>query len=179
MTANLRIQWLHDKISEMQYPNAMRLAEKFGISHRQAQRDVNFLKNELNAPLKYDAARKGFYYCSDFSLPVYFTTANDEEYIVSMAGSAGYVSEKSGRSVMQMQIPYSALVEIKDKLTAIKFGKFIIDEKSPNQYICEFHSIELFLGAILSAESSVKILKPDWLRARLLSAAEKVIFANK
>ena len=80
MSANLRIQWLHRKITEMSYPNAKRVAERFNISHRQAQRDVDFLKVKLNAPLSYDYERKGFYYTSEFSLPIAITTANDEDY---------------------------------------------------------------------------------------------------
>ena len=40
MNANERIQWLHKRICDGRYPNAMRLSERFGISHRQAQRDV-------------------------------------------------------------------------------------------------------------------------------------------
>ena len=36
MNAEIRIQWLHKKLSENCYPNAMRLAEKFGI-HPESQ----------------------------------------------------------------------------------------------------------------------------------------------
>ena len=45
--ANLRIQWFHKKVMDMSYPNAMRLSERFHISHRQAQRDVDYLKKKL------------------------------------------------------------------------------------------------------------------------------------
>ena len=47
MNANTRIQWLHKKMTMNSYPNAQRLAERFGISHRQAQRDFTYLKKEL------------------------------------------------------------------------------------------------------------------------------------
>ena len=57
-----RIQWLHKKILNMYYPNAMRISERFNISHRQAQRDVDYLKNKLGAPIEYSAEHKGFYY---------------------------------------------------------------------------------------------------------------------
>ena len=60
MSANNRIQWLHKRIADMRYPNANRLAERFGISHRQAQRDVEYLKNTLGAPLAYNAEHRGF-----------------------------------------------------------------------------------------------------------------------
>ena len=81
MAANNRIQWLHKKITEYSYPNAMRLAERFNVSHRQAQRDVDFLRKQLGAPIEYDAEHKGFYYTTDFSLPVLLTSDNDESYM--------------------------------------------------------------------------------------------------
>ena len=31
MSANKRIQWLHSRISDGSYPNASRIAEKFGV----------------------------------------------------------------------------------------------------------------------------------------------------
>lgn len=47
MNANTRIQWLHKKMTMNSYPNAQRLAERFGISHRQAQRDMDYLRLSL------------------------------------------------------------------------------------------------------------------------------------
>ena len=70
MNANIRIQWLHKKLTMKSYPNAQRLAERFGISHRQAQRDFEYLRRELGAPIAYDNSRKGFYYEENYVLPV-------------------------------------------------------------------------------------------------------------
>ena len=75
-----RIQWLHRQIFESRYPNAFRISEKFGISHRQAQRDIEYLKTKMNAPMAYDAAKKGFFYTEPFSLPSYFSVANEGDY---------------------------------------------------------------------------------------------------
>ena len=49
MNANTRIQWLHKRILNQSYPNAQRLAERFHISHRQAQRDLEVLRNKMRA----------------------------------------------------------------------------------------------------------------------------------
>lgn len=79
--ASTRIQWLHKKLLTRSYPNAQRMAERFHMSHRQAQRDIDCLRKKLGAPIAYDNARRGFYYTADYTLPVLLTSDNDESYI--------------------------------------------------------------------------------------------------
>ena len=79
MGANDRIQWFHKKISAGCYPNASHLSEKFDISHRQAQRDVEFLRKDLDAPLGYNSAKKGYYYKEEFVLPIIVESENDTD----------------------------------------------------------------------------------------------------
>ena len=57
-----RLIWFDQQLRMLTYPNRGTLAEKFEISIRQAQRDIDYLKNSLGAPIKYDAKRRGFYY---------------------------------------------------------------------------------------------------------------------
>ena len=148
MSANKRIQWLHSRISEGHYPNASRIAEKFGVSHRQAQRDVDFLRTKLGAPIAYNAEHRGFYYTKPFSFPIYITSDNDDEY----SGFAGKLSgvPRSENTLVQMQIPYNAEIEVKNKL-----------------------------GVLVSINADIKILSPEWLRNRALDAAERIIKNNK
>lgn len=179
MSANQRIQWLHRKITEMSYPNAKRLAERFGISHRQAQRDVEFLQLRLGAPLAYDFKRRGYYYTEEFSLPIAVTTANSEEYNGVVATAPDLDSEPQADStVIQLQLPYSAQIKVADRLTAIEMGGYITERISDNVYRCEFHSIEKFMSVIMSLEADITVLTPDWLRARLVRAAERIIRNN-
>ncbi|MBE6596735.1 MAG: hypothetical protein E7641_03595 [Ruminococcaceae bacterium] len=177
MNLDARIQWLHKKICENCYPNAMRLAEKFNISHRQAQRDIDHLRTAYGAPLKYSASHKGFYYESEFSLPLVTLTENDSEFsdVVSGFGYSGFAE----RSVIQMQIPYSAQLEIKDKLTVMNLRPFIVAQLPKHVYECEFQSVEMFIGIIMAFETDIKIVSPDWLRKKMLDAAERVIRNNK
>ena len=70
MSANIRIQWLHKKIMDKCYPNAYHLVERFRISHRQAQRDVDYLRHTMGAPLAYSSAEKGYYYKEPFVFPL-------------------------------------------------------------------------------------------------------------
>ena len=179
MNANLRIQWLHKKICENCYPNAMRLAEKFGISHRQAQRDIDHLRSELCAPIEYSKAHKGFYYTKDFALPVFVSTENDTEYSDYLIGVDTMDGGFAENSMVQMQIPYNATIMIRDKLTVMSMRPFIVAQKPRHVYDCEFQSVEMFLGAIMSMESDITVLSPDWLREKLISAAERVLKNNK
>lgn len=176
MSANNRIQWFHKRTADMRYPNASRLAERFGISHRQAQRDVDYLKNVLGAPLAYNAERRGFYYAEEFALPTYTVTEGEVDYVDAVTGAG---SPAARRNILQMQIPYSAVVRIPDKLTQLELQQFIVGEESRGDYVCEFHSIEMFLGVIFAAEADITILKPDWLRQRLTRSAERVLKNNK
>ena len=175
MSALNRIQWLHKYIVEMRYPNASRLSERFGISHRQAQRDVDSLRNDFGAPLAYSAEHRGFYYTTEFSLPSYTVAANEYDYVEAVTGTG---ARGARQEILQMQIPYSAVVRIPDKLTRLELDQFIIGEESRGNYICEFHSVEMFLGLLLAAEADISILKPDWLRQRLVRAAERVLRNN-
>ena len=175
MNANTRIQWIHKKIINNSYPNAQRLAERFRISHRQAQRDLDLLRKKFGAPLEYDNSKKGFYYTEPYSLPVVVSSDNDELYIQDISTVRDYRELAADDSIIQMQIPYTATVELDNKLAAIELSPYIIAKLSKNRYSCEFHSIEKFIGILLSMESDFRLIEPDWLRDRLLRCARRVL----
>ncbi len=174
MNASDRIQWLHKRIATKHYPNATLLAERFGISHRQAQRDVDALK-EMGAPIAYDAARRGFYYTAPYSLPTYTETVSSADYVEAVTGTDAHAA----REILQMQIPYTARLRIPDKLTQLEFARFITDRKQKAEFVCEFHNVEIFLGAIFAAKTEITVLDPDWLRERLIESAERILKSNK
>ena len=175
MNANTRIQWLHKKLAQNSYPNAQRLAERFRISHRQAQRDLDYLRRELEAPISYDTRRKGFYYTEEFSLPLLLTSDNDELYIPEVFNVKSRKELAADESIIQMQIPYSATVEIKDKLGALELSGYIISKEPRDRYVCEFHSIDKFIGLLLSTDADFRLIEPLWLRERILDAARRMI----
>lgn len=177
-SAGTRIQWLHKKIINMYYPNAMRLAERFNISHRQAQRDVHYLKNKLGAPIEYSTEHKGYYYSEQFSLPFVISSDNDES-LYELVDDITGAEMTAENTIVQGQIPYTATVEISDKLAVLSFKSFIISKEARNRYMCEFHNIEQFLGAFITLKSDAKIIEPIWLRERLVRMAENIIKNNK
>jgi len=55
---------------EGKYPNARILSEQLEVSDRTILRDIEYMRDQLGAPIEYDYERKGFYYSkSNFSLP--------------------------------------------------------------------------------------------------------------
>lgn len=179
MNANTRIQWLHKKMSLNGYPNAQRLAERFKISHRQAQRDLEYLKKELGAPIAYDNSRKGFYYTQPYVLPLLFSSDNDDSYIPEIFDVNSRRELGADSSIIQMQIPYTATIEIRNKLTVLELTNYIIAKKPANRYVCEFHSIEKFIGMLLSIEEDFRVIEPYWLRERLVRSARRVLQNNE
>jgi predicted DNA-binding transcriptional regulator YafY len=57
-----RYQWFDRQVRAEKYPNARHLAEKFEISNKTAQRNIEFFRDSLEAPIEYDQSRKGYYY---------------------------------------------------------------------------------------------------------------------
>ena len=179
MNANIRIQWLHKKLTMKSYPNAQRLAERFGISHRQAQRDFDYMRRELGAPIAYDNSRKGFYYEESYILPVLLSSDNDDLYIPEIFNVHSKQELAADESIIQMQIPYSATVEIKNKLTALELSNYIVAREPHDRYVCEFHSVEKFLGLLLSMDADFRIVEPYWLREKILRSARRVVENNQ
>jgi predicted DNA-binding transcriptional regulator YafY len=78
-----RFLWFHGRVKARAYPNASRLADRFEISCRTAQRDVEFMRDRLHAPLEYSCERKGYTYTDrSFELPGLWLT---EENVVAVA----------------------------------------------------------------------------------------------
>ncbi|MHB8771114.1 MAG: helix-turn-helix transcriptional regulator [Syntrophales bacterium] len=65
-----RYAWFHGRVKAGAFPNSMRLAEHFEISRKQAQRDVEFMRERLSAPLLYNPDRRGYgYENGNYELP--------------------------------------------------------------------------------------------------------------
>ena len=104
-SASQRIQWLHKKIVDRAYPNAFHLAERFRISHRQAQRDVDYLRHEMGAPLAYSASEKGYYYSEAFTFPLIIEAEGDVDFNDAITGMKEFGNSDAERSVLQLQLP--------------------------------------------------------------------------
>ena len=77
--------------------------------------------------------------------------------------------------MIQMQLPYTATIELSDKLTALELSNYIIARRGEGRYLCEFHHVDRFLAALLTADTDVRLVEPEWLRERLVASARRVL----
>jgi predicted DNA-binding transcriptional regulator YafY len=65
-----RYHWFHGQTKTGRYPNAKKLSERFELSEKQAQREIEFMRDRLYAPLFYNPTPKGYEYEDDsYELP--------------------------------------------------------------------------------------------------------------
>jgi predicted DNA-binding transcriptional regulator YafY len=77
-----RFLWFHNKIKEDKYPNTRTLAKQFEITRKTAQRDIEFMRDRLDAPLVYVHEKRGFTYEDNtYELPGYWL---GEEELISL-----------------------------------------------------------------------------------------------
>ncbi|MCX8131017.1 MAG: WYL domain-containing protein [Clostridia bacterium] len=81
-----RIIWFDQEVRGKKYPNSIQISNKFEISVRQAARDIEYLKNSLNAPLRYVAKMRGFEYEDEaFVLPNIYITEEEKNILYYLA----------------------------------------------------------------------------------------------
>ena len=129
-----RIQWIDSQIRANRFPNCTRIAGEFCISKRQASRDIEYMRDSLNAPLEYSPGRYGYYYSDEaFVLPGVMVTETEKQALTYLAGQF----RESNNSIA------SGLAELFSKLTGkgvIKperipgFPSIPLDEKEIKQY---------------------------------------------
>lgn len=65
-----RLLFIDKKISEGKFPNCSSLAEEWEVSAKTIQRDIEYMRYQLDAPIEYSAKSRGFFYTEqNFSLP--------------------------------------------------------------------------------------------------------------
>lgn len=58
----VRMQYMHQQLQSNRYPNCTRVAEYFEVSSKSIQRDVDYMRDLLHAPIGYNQKKRGYYY---------------------------------------------------------------------------------------------------------------------
>lgn len=73
-----RILHIDKLLREDTYPSRKEIAETFEVSVKTIERDLEYMRDRLGAPLEYDRERRGFYYNTEgFYLPALFMSEGD------------------------------------------------------------------------------------------------------
>lgn len=73
-----RIHRIHEVVRRGRYPNCRSLAEGLEVTPKTVQRDISFMRDELDVPIEYDAVRHGYYYAKPVEgFPLLQATAED------------------------------------------------------------------------------------------------------
>lgn len=92
-----RFVWFDNETRLGRYPNAFKMAAKFEISTKTAQRSIDYFRDRLQAPLAYLLTHKGYVYTdTNFQLPV---TRISEAELLALLISRKLISEASAGSL--------------------------------------------------------------------------------
>ena len=77
-TALPRIYFIDREIASGKYPNTSTLARDYETGTATISRDIEFMRDMMNAPIEYDYQRRGYFYTEKtFRLPAAFGSAED------------------------------------------------------------------------------------------------------
>lgn len=54
---------IHKQLVEEQYPNCSSLGKAMEVSAKTIQRDIEYMRDQLDLPIEYDGTRHGYFYC--------------------------------------------------------------------------------------------------------------------
>ncbi len=65
-----RLLFIDSRIREGRFPNCFSLAEEYEVSRKTIQRDIEYMRHMLGAPIKYSPKKRGYYYSEEqYRLP--------------------------------------------------------------------------------------------------------------
>ncbi len=104
-----RILFIDRELRSRKYPSSTRLAREYEVSSRTIQRDIEYMREQMDAPIEYDQVKKGYFYTEEaFHLPLIDLTERDL-FAVCVAEKA--VGRYAGTPL------YERLREIFDRMT--------------------------------------------------------------
>lgn len=74
-----RIFFIHEQLKAGGYPSSQKLAQLWeGVSSKTVRRDIEYLRDMMNAPIDYDASRRGYYYTEpSYDIPSFMLTEGE------------------------------------------------------------------------------------------------------
>lgn len=187
ISAYQRIIWFHNRVAENVYPNAGALAKRFEISSRQAQRDIEYMRDSMNAPLEYCAKERGYRYEKEYVLPSFFLSKGEKEIVRLLAeqnrtlGTFGYGKYRGQAEILSKisapkekanegmtKNPFFAEIEmVGSRTSAAPLDYFLCGKVDGQKYTYAFFDPDVFISVLIASHLEFKINKPNWLREHM------------
>lgn len=58
----VRMQYIDQQLRDNHYPNCTKIAKYFEVSSKSIQRDIDYMRDLLHAPIEYDRKKRGYFY---------------------------------------------------------------------------------------------------------------------
>src|SRR6056297_3387403 len=108
-----RIMTFHGWVKDRRFPSLKRLQDGFEVSRATANRDIEYMRDRMGAPLEYDRENSGYYYSRDnYRLPF-----EDYQNTLVFAALLNKMAERTGLSGIE------EFKQIKDSLSECLFEK--------------------------------------------------------
>lgn len=195
ISAYQRIVWFHNRVNGERFPNARGLTERFEISLRQAQRDIEYMRDSMNAPLVYEAKERGYRYEKEYVLPSFFLSEGEKETVRLLAeqnrmlGTFGYGKYKGQAEILSKispsgvegnggltQEPFFAEIEmVGSRTSAAPLDYFLCEKVEGSTYTYVFFDPDVFISVLIASHLDFKIVKPNWLREHMKERLSRLL----
>ncbi len=177
--------WFHNKVTGEKYPNARELSEYFEISLRQAQRDIEYMRDSMNAPLVYCAGNRGYRYENEYLMPSFFLSEGEKEAVNLLArqyrelGTFGYGKykntgrvlakisgnvEEAGKSKITKEPFWAEIEMLGNRTSAVPLDYFLCEKVVGQTYTYVFFDPDIFISVLIASHLEFRIQKPNWLK---------------
>jgi len=136
-----RLKWFEAEIKRDKFPNATDLCKKFEVSKKTAQRNINKIKEDYNAPLEYDSKKKGYYYSNPKYSLFNFNDITQEE-LLAILLAKNLLSSSAGGLISQLISEFGK--KLFKQMGNIGFSEKIMDESFST---VEPHHLQHYMGS--------------------------------
>ncbi|HHX50811.1 MAG TPA: WYL domain-containing protein [Clostridia bacterium] len=124
-----RIYYLDRRLRENSYPNTPQLARMWEVHTRTIERDIEYMRDRLGAPLAYDYRRKGYYYAGEFCLPPLNLTEDEmstlflaQKLLAQCAGTPLEDPVRSAFEKIRLSLPQSFSLDFSSLEQSVSFN---------------------------------------------------------
>ncbi len=115
-----RLLFIDNEIGKGNYPNSSQLARDYEVSSKTIQRDIDYMRYQLDAPIEYSARHRGYYYTeANYKLPAISIKESDlfaiyltEKLLVQYEGTPLYKSLCSVFRKIEESLPEKTTIDL-------------------------------------------------------------------